>query len=107
VQYFADLSTLMERLFHYLGTQGEIHILDSPFYSDRSLDAARERTRLYYEKMGFLPMAAYYYHHRFSELERYGPATLYDPKAIRSRLGRFFFGQDLSPFPWIRLKKDR
>lgn len=101
IQYFADLRQLLETLVPLLTTGGEIHILDSPFYRTEDLAAARDRSRQYYEGLGFPEMAAHYHHHSSSELASYNPEYLYIPPRERNR-GTL---QD-SPFPWVCLRPD-
>jgi SAM-dependent methyltransferase len=94
IQYFPDLSQLIEALLPILRDNGEIHILDSPLYSKDDLPAARERSRRYYEQLGFPSMAAHYHHHTPAALDPYHPVWLYHPDpSVKD-----------SPFPWIRLR---
>ena len=67
IQYFPDLKLVLNCAAKYLAPGGEIHILDSPFYSDRQMISAKERTLAYYS--GFSSgMADYYFHHSYKEL---------------------------------------
>ena len=97
IQYFADLSCLINTLFPLLSTNGEIHILDSPLYSHDELPAARDRSRRYYQRLGIPEMAAHYHHHSRSVLEAYNPLWLYMPRHEPHD----------SPFPWVCLRKHR
>jgi ubiquinone/menaquinone biosynthesis C-methylase UbiE len=101
IQYFADLPRLFAALIVLLKKDGEIHILDSPFYSADAVPAARERSRKYYEALGVPEMASHYHHHSTASLAAHNPAWLYIPgQAIRgSRVVD-------SPFPWIRLRPE-
>lgn len=92
IQYFPDLSELIQALSPLVRPHGEIHILDSRLYSAEELPAARERSRRYYERLGFPEMATHYHHHELEVLEPYHPVWLYRPT-----------GQD-SPFPWMCLR---
>ena len=80
-----------------LKARGEIHILDSPLYSIDALPGARERSRQYYENLGFPEMAANYHHHSAEALTAYRPTWLYIPPSPPSR--------DDSPFPWVSLRR--
>jgi ubiquinone/menaquinone biosynthesis C-methylase UbiE len=103
IQYFPDLAALLKELLLLLKRSGEIHILDSPLYASQELSAARDRTRKYYEGLGFPEMAEYYYHHPISALDGFSPHWLRQPGSWRSRVRRFF-GRSGSPFPWIFLR---
>lgn len=100
IQYFADLTLLLQTLFPLLASDGEIHILDSPLYSAEELPAARERSRRYYEELGYPEMAFYYHHHTLAALAAHKPRWLYVPQRgdRRNRV------QD-SPFPWVCLSE--
>ena len=96
IQYFADLRSLLGTLIPLLMPHGEIHILDSPLYSEGELPDARERSKRYYEKLGFPGMAARYHHHTLTALDAYNLDWLYTPQ--RETQG----GEDQlrdSPFP--------
>lgn len=102
IQYFPDLPALLTLLQKYLKPNGEIHIFDSPLYSDAEIDAAHQRTRKYYASLGFPQMADYYFHHKFSELKPFAPQVLYSPRALALKR---LLGRTASPFIWVRLKK--
>ena len=53
VQYFPDLKILFERLFELLTANGEIHIIDSPFYPVEEIQYAKKRTKDYYSSISF------------------------------------------------------
>jgi SAM-dependent methyltransferase len=103
IQYFPDAAALINRLSGHLDRGGEIHIVDSPFYSERTAAAARERTKRHYLDLGFPDMAAHYHHHLFSSLAPFGPVLMYNPKAPVQRVRRRLLSRGLSPFPWIRI----
>ena len=62
VQYFPDIKRLMEKLLTLINENGEIHIIDSPFYSETEVDNARKRTVDYYRSIGFPEMTKNYHH---------------------------------------------
>src|SRR5262245_14886468 len=63
IQYFPDVPRLIQAMVPILRERGEIHILDSPLYAEADVAGARERSKRYYEQLGFPEMAAHYYHH--------------------------------------------
>lgn len=103
VQYFQDLESLMNRLFELLKVNGEIHIIDSPFYRPREVNNAKERSRIYYHEQGFPEMASFYYHHTFELLARWNYHIMYNPVKW-GKLKKILFIKD-SPMPWIRVMK--
>lgn len=104
VQYFADVALLVPRLLHLLQPGGELHIVDSPFYSRGEAGRARGRSEAYYRGLGCPEMAGHYHHHRFDQLQSFSPELLHDPRSLRSRFRRRVCGSGESPFPWIRIR---
>lgn len=104
VQYFSEFTTLINRLFYFLSDEGEIHIIDSPFYNQKELASARERSARYYNSTDFPEMAKHYHHHTFDELNIFDYKILYEPKSPAVKL-MYIFGVKNSPFPWIRIIK--
>lgn len=101
VQYFPNVSQLLQRLCELLTPQGEIHLLDSPWYkTPQEQLAALERSRQYYIQQGVPEMANYYHPHLLSELQPFSPDCLYSP-SLWKKIAR----QRQSPFTWWRIKK--
>ena len=98
VQYFPDFKKLKSRLLELSTPNGEIHIIDSPFYQPHEIEEAQKRTKAYYQKMGVEEMANNYHHHDINELV--GFESLYVPET--SPLKKLFKGKDM-PFGWYRL----
>lgn len=102
VQYFPNLTQLLSKLMDLLRPGGEIHILDSPFYADgAALEAARERSKIYFEKMGFPEMASRYHHHLRSDIETLGGKNLNNSLGQRLRQNVGW----AAPFPWYQFRK--
>jgi ubiquinone/menaquinone biosynthesis C-methylase UbiE len=99
IQYFSSLKKIIDPALKYLNKTGEIHIIDSHFYSISELGAAKQRSLLYYEAAGFPEMAYWYFHHCLDELENYNYTVLYDPNSLFNR-----FLRNKNPFHWIRIK---
>jgi len=98
VQYFKDFKCLISKLHSFLKPNGEIHIMDSPFYENKELLKAKLRTNLYFKKLGFQEMAKHYFHHCYNDISRF--KILYKPKwfyFIRSTKGKD------STFRWVMM----
>jgi len=96
IQYFPSLPEVIHLSMELLNPGGELHILDSPFYQQRELTAARQRTIRYFESMGMPGMAAYYFHHCLDDLTGFNYTLMSGPT------NRFrFFNNNQNPFPWI------
>ena len=104
IQYFRDLTALLSTLLRYLKPQGEIHIMDSPLYSNADRDRAAHRSHQYYAALGFPQMAEHYFHHRTSDLSVLRPKTLYQGRPLALQMSQLL-GRVDSPFPWIMIGK--
>jgi ubiquinone/menaquinone biosynthesis C-methylase UbiE len=99
VQYFPSLKQITEVAIEYLTLQGEVHIMDSPFYQTEETAAAKQRTAEYYKAIGFFAMADHYYHHNLSELENFHYKILHHPNSWKNKLSI-----KRNPFYWITIK---
>jgi len=103
VQYFRDFQILILKLFDLLTEEGEIHIIDSPFYKTSELPVARARSESYFQRFK-LNIAPFYFHHPWDSLDGFHSKVLYNPRALLTRLKARVVKNE-SPFPWIRIKK--
>jgi ubiquinone/menaquinone biosynthesis C-methylase UbiE len=97
IQYFPSLALLFSALFRVLKPDGEIHILDSPFYQAGEVRKAKERTAAYYQSMGCPEMAAFYFHHTFQDLAAFSPIIQPKKYSFWDTIRR----KPKSPFQWI------
>ena len=100
VQYFPGFERLKSRLLDLITSDGEIHIIDSPFYLNEELEQAKQRTEAYYQEIGVSEMIKNYYHHSFDLIQDF--EILYQP--INSKLIKLIKGKDM-PFGWYRFKR--
>lgn len=96
IQYFPTLQAIIPAARELLKLDGEIHILDSPFYRRQELPAAKNRTQEYFRSIGFEKMADHYFHHSLEELQQVKHRVLYNPSSAK-----YFFAKNKNPFPWI------
>ena len=96
IQYFPSLEKIISSCLQMLNANGEIHILDSHFYSDSGSVTARNRSEEYFQSMGFSQMTQHYFHHETQQLKKYKLKVLYNPSRMRR-----IFGIDKNPFPWM------
>jgi len=104
VQYFPDLNKLLNKLITLLSENGEVHILDSPFYSESEAVNAKKRTMGYYSSIGFSEMEEKYFHHTWDELSAFKFEILYQPDSLKNKIKRLLSLKD-SPFPWIKITR--
>lgn len=95
-QYFKAPEKILEVCKNYLKSNGEIHVLDSPFYDKETILEAQERSKRYYQSIGAPQMNSHYFHHDIKVLSKFNPQFMYKPN------NRWFKFQD-SPFPWIKI----
>lgn len=104
IQYFADLPALVRRLLELCVPGGELHVLDSPLYAGREVEAARARSLAYYQSKRLEFMAEAYQHHLYRTLEPFRPEVLYNPRTPLNRLAQWWWEeQPRSPFPWLKI----
>lgn len=88
IQYFKSLKEIVNIALQHLTLQGEIHILDSIFYSPQEISLAKKRSKKYFADLGFPAMSQFYFHHRLHELKPFNYSVLYDPHTWVNRLFR-------------------
>ncbi|MBD0365847.1 MAG: class I SAM-dependent methyltransferase [Flavisolibacter sp.] len=98
-QYFDSVDEILQCCFEHLKENGEIHIIDTHFYSREASVQARIRSCEYFASKGIPEMSKYYFHHALSELDGFNYTVLYDPKKLFNKL----FGRN--PFRWICIRK--
>jgi len=96
IQYFSSLDEILSPALQRLERDGEIHILDSHFYRESELEAARERSSAYYKEMNAFEMSHYYFHHSIAALRPYNYKILNNPGSIIHK-----FMKNKNPFHWI------
>ncbi|MEO8399953.1 MAG: hypothetical protein ABI550_09100, partial [Ignavibacteriaceae bacterium] len=98
VQYFSDLRNLLFRLSHFLAINGEIHIIDSPIYTEDEVSGAKKRTEEYYKSIGEPEMTDFYFHHSWKSLQGF------DYEILNKNFFKFFkMSSKVNPFPWIKI----
>jgi ubiquinone/menaquinone biosynthesis C-methylase UbiE len=101
IQYFPFSTQFWNDLFRLLKPGGEIHLLDSPFYSAGEVNAAKKRSEVYFRKQQSEHAADYYFHHTWEELPPKSE-THYLPSKWKQ-----FLRIPQSPFPWIIIRMQR
>lgn len=104
VQYFESLQNLLQRLFAILKEDGQIHLLDSPFYAVDEIAGAKKRSEEYFERNNSSAMKSYYHHHSWQEVKVYFPHFFYSPKKYWNKF-LTSIGIYHSPFHWLVIKK--
>jgi len=92
--YFASVRGTIQLALSRLKPGGELHILDTPFYTVEEAGPARERCIAYYERMGFPEMSRQYFHHTLDDLEGFEFRFLASPRSLLNRVtkkGRFYW----------------
>jgi ubiquinone/menaquinone biosynthesis C-methylase UbiE len=96
IQYFPSFNQTIRKALSILNPEGEIHILDSPFYHNAEIAAAEQRSDIYYRSVGYGGMTKFYFHHSIEVLENYDYKMLFNPFRAVNKLFR-----RKDPFPWI------
>lgn len=88
IQYFPSLKKTISVAATHMTLQGEIHIIDSHFYNQNEIAAAKQRTEDYFTALGFEDMAPFYFHHSLDDLKKFNYNIFYNPSAWFNSLGR-------------------
>ncbi|MDB5152457.1 MAG: class SAM-dependent methyltransferase [Mucilaginibacter sp.] len=99
VQYFPSVINVLKQALAILRYGGEVHIIDTPFYTPFETEKANERSYRYYDALGFPEMSAHYFHHSISEFWGFKYEILFNPSNPFNRL----FKKD--PFYWVTIRK--
>lgn len=99
IQYFDLSDSFWKMILQKIKGNGEIHILDSPFYSENEREEAKKRTRSYFNSIDCDEAENYYKHLLWNELPS-NSEIICKPNKIRNKLNK-----NRSPFPWIKIKK--
>jgi len=99
IQYFSSVPAIICKIGQLLNLDGEIHIMDSMFYSELNVHNAKSRSDRYFNELGFPEMSDHYFHHVFSELQKFNCKILSRPA---TGLKKMFAGK--TPFYWVVIK---
>lgn len=102
IAYFPSLEEIVRIALEHLSPAGEVHIIDTFFYTAQELPAARQRSKNYYTAMGFPEMAAHYYHFRLEELDGFNYSLLQRNNPFLQKIFRL-----PRKFHWVRILQDR
>ncbi len=98
-QYFNEPKKLLQICKSLLSSKGEIHIIDSPFYSEKEKHEARLRSLNHFKALNEERMLNYYHHNSYEVLNECNYSFKYKPNYL---LNKLLFKKD-SPFPWIKI----
>lgn len=96
--YFNEPEKLLDKCLRLLKPNGEIHIIDSPFYTEQGRTTAKKNSETYFRSLNAEGMSAYYHHNTLKVLENYSCEFKYKPRRYLTR----FLGD--SPFPWVLIR---
>jgi 2-polyprenyl-3-methyl-5-hydroxy-6-metoxy-1,4-benzoquinol methylase len=96
--YFEHPTQLLRRCKELLHPDGEIHLIDSPFYRETEIEMAKKRSMNYFRSIGTENMHKYYHHNSYKVFDGFDIIFKYKPNKLRIRIF-----QD-SPFPWILIQ---
>jgi len=105
IQYFADPRALIARLLGLLQHDGELHVIDSPFYADAAqAQASAARSLRYFSGLGCAELASQYHQHTWAALDGIALRVLFDPRSLRARCLRAL-RRPQPHFPWLCIRK--
>jgi ubiquinone/menaquinone biosynthesis C-methylase UbiE len=101
LQYFSSVASIISIALQVLEKNGEVHILDTHFYTPSDATAARLRSEAYFRSIGLEEMKQFYFQHSFPDLEPFRYQLLFDPHSFIHKI----FNRH--PFHWIRIQKEQ
>ena len=95
IQYFSQIQKTIKNCFRIMKDKGEIHIIDTHFYSTKDIGQAKIRSHTYFQNIGQEVMDSFYFHHSLDDL-----------KGLRVQtFNRYYLWTKFSrisiPFPWL------
>ena len=99
IQYFSSPAEIINLTLESLTASGEIHIIDSFFYTEKEVEAAKQNCREYYRKMGYPDMANYYFHHLLNDMYRFNCTV---KRQRTSFFKKLFLKRNV--FPWLCIR---
>ncbi len=100
LSYFKELDKLLKELLLISKPYGEVHIIDTLFYSNNELMLNKNKSLKYFTYIGSPEMAPFYFHHTMDEFRYFRYQVLFNPGSLKNKLTNYFFGID-SQYPWI------
>jgi ubiquinone/menaquinone biosynthesis C-methylase UbiE len=88
IQYFPSVKNILQNTFKCLTANGEIHIMDTPFYDPDDINSAMIRAKEYFTMLDCPEMAAYYFYHSLSMLKPFNYRILANPGGIINRISK-------------------
>jgi 2-polyprenyl-3-methyl-5-hydroxy-6-metoxy-1,4-benzoquinol methylase len=97
-QYFPSAKAILQEAMQLLNPDGEVHIIDTHFYTAETAKSSASRSKNYYSNMGVAEMASHYFHHSLVGLEGFNHKVLFDPNNMINRITK----KDV--FYWVMIK---
>ena len=97
-QYFPSARAILQEAMQLLNPEGEVHIIDTHFYTAEDAKSSASRSKNYYSNMGVAEMSAHYFHHSLVGLEGFRYKILFNPGNWLNRLSK----KDV--FYWVMIK---
>ena len=88
LQYFPSVNQILRSALTCLKGNGEIHIMDTPFYNPGEIADAMLRAKEYFAMLNCPEMAAYYFYHTVKNLKLFNYRVLANPASLVNRLSK-------------------
>ena len=93
----------LNNILSLLKIDGEIHIIDTPFYTNEEILSAKFRSEKYFNKYNSA-MKDKYFHHQLNNLSEFKTKIIFNPKSPINRIKRSLF-DDITPFLHIAIMR--
>ncbi|HWJ92523.1 MAG TPA: class I SAM-dependent methyltransferase [Flavisolibacter sp.] len=98
LQYFSSVSSILGTALQVLDKNGEVHIIDTHFYTPAEAIQAGKRSEAYFRSIGVEEMKQFYFQHSFTQIHPFRYEVLYDPHSFIHKI------INRHPFHWIRIR---
>jgi len=97
ISYFPVLKNILRDALACLAADGEIHIMDTPFYKPDEIAGAAQRSNNHFKMLGYPEMGQYYFHHTMNDIKQFNYKFLANPQSLINRIKK------TEPFYWISI----
>jgi 2-polyprenyl-3-methyl-5-hydroxy-6-metoxy-1,4-benzoquinol methylase len=97
ISYFPAVRSILQDALSCLADDGEIHIIDTPFFRHNEIVGAALRSNDYFKMLGYPEMSGYYHHHPISDIEKFNYKLLVNPLSLVNRIKKTEY------FYWISI----
>jgi 2-polyprenyl-3-methyl-5-hydroxy-6-metoxy-1,4-benzoquinol methylase len=97
ISYFPMVKSILRDALACLAADGEIHIMDTPFYKRDEIEDAAQSSNNHFKVLGYPEMGRYYFHHAINDIKQFNYKFLANPSSLINRIKK------TEPFYWVSI----